>query len=140
MHTISYDLTSDRRRPRVLVVEDDVLVALDMEQLLLDNGCEVVGRSMTAMEALAFLDSEEIDIAIIDYVLKDGTAECVTLALHGKGIPFAICTGRGEGEMRAVYPQTPILRKPYGADDFARLVDTLIAGEVGQYTPRSKPI
>jgi two-component SAPR family response regulator len=48
----------------VLLVETDVLLALDMEELLTDNGCEVVGRSDTVMEAFAWLDRETVDIAL----------------------------------------------------------------------------
>jgi DNA-binding response OmpR family regulator len=130
MRIISDDKKSDRRRHRVLLVEANVLLALDIEELLSHSGCDVVGRSVSVQEALAFLDSEPVDIAIVDYVLKDGTAESVALALSGKGIPFAIFTARAEAEMRTIYRRTPILGKPYGAEDVARVMDTLISARL----------
>ena len=58
------------RPPRVLLVEDNTLIALDLEEILKGYGCRVVGPSMTVREALEVLDREEVDIAVVDYLSR----------------------------------------------------------------------
>lgn len=116
--------------PRVLLVEDNMLIALDLEEILKGYGCRVVGPSMTVREALEVLDREEVDIAVVDYLLEDGEAAPLARALDDKGIPFAICTGAGEAELCTLYPNTPILGKPYNPDDVSMVVNSLIASRL----------
>ncbi|CAA2142070.1 response regulator [Hyphomicrobium sp. ghe19] len=118
------------RPPRVLLVEDNTLIALDLEEILKGYGCRVVGPSMTVREALEVLDREEVDIAVIDYLLEDGEASPLTRALDVKGIPFAICTGAGGAELCSLYPNTPILGKPYNPEDVSMVVNSLIASRL----------
>lgn len=118
------------RPPRVLLAEDNTLVALDLEDILTGYGCRVIGPSMTVREALEALDREEIDIAVVDYLLEDGEAAPLARALNVKGIPFAICTGAGVAELCSLYPNTPILPKPYNPDDVSIVVNSLIASRL----------
>jgi DNA-binding NtrC family response regulator len=118
------------RPPRVLLVEDNTLIALDLEEILKEYGCRVVGPSMTVREALEVLDREEVDIAVVDYLLEDGEAAPLARALDVKGIPFAICTGAGGAELCTRYPNTPILGKPYNPDDVSMVVNSLIASRL----------
>jgi len=116
--------------PRVLLVEDNTLIALDLEEILKGYGCRVVGPSVTVREALEVLDREEVDIAVVDYLLADGEAAPLARALDDRGIPFAICTGAGEAELVTLYPNTPILGKPYNPDDVSTVVNSLIASRL----------
>ncbi|WP_045835464.1 response regulator [Hyphomicrobium sp. 99] len=116
--------------PRVLLVEDNTLIALDLEEILKGYGCCVVGPSVTVREALEVLGTEEVDIAVVDYLLEDGEAAPLARALDDKGIPFAICTGAGEDELGTLYPNTPILGKPYNPDDVSIVVNSLIASRL----------
>jgi DNA-binding NtrC family response regulator len=118
------------RPPRVLLVEDNTLIALDLEEILKGYGCRVVGPSMTVREALEVLDREEVDIAVVDYLLEDGEAAPLARALDVKGIPYAICTGAGGAELCTRYPNTPILGKPYSPDDVSIVVNSLIASRL----------
>ncbi|MBY0558667.1 response regulator [Hyphomicrobium sp.] len=118
------------RPPRVLLVEDNTLVALDLEDILRGYGCQVIGPSATVRDALEALEREEIDIAVVDYLLEDGEAAPLARSLDVKGIPFAICTGAGVAELSSLYPNTPILAKPYNPDDVSIVVNSLIASRL----------
>ena len=79
-------------------------------------GCEVVGVGTNVAQALQFANPDKIDLAIIDYVLDDGTCERLIDALVAQSIPFVICTGFAPEEIEASYRGVPILRKPFDAD------------------------
>ena len=116
--------------PRVLLAEDNALIALDLEELLQTYGCDVVGPSVTVQEALDVLRYQAIDIAVIDYLLEDGEAEPLACALDRKGIPYAICTGAGQDKIGSLYPNTPIIGKPFTPEDVSVVVNCLIASRL----------
>lgn len=78
---------------RVLLVEDEPLVAVGVADQLKRAGATVVGPCSTAGRALAELDAQAIDVAIVDYVLADDNSEGLQVALEAKGIPFVVVTG-----------------------------------------------
>jgi DNA-binding NtrC family response regulator len=80
---------------RVLVVEDDFLVAKSLATLLGAMKCEVVGPASTADEALVLIKSTPIDAALLDIRLSPGTSEPVARALRYRGCPFVFITGFG---------------------------------------------
>lgn len=96
---------------RVLVVEDEALVAMLVEDVLLEAGAEVAGPASTAAEALALLAAALPDAAVVDVNLGDHTSEVVTAALSSRGVPFLVTTGYGSGAP-AASPGT-ILAKPF---------------------------
>jgi DNA-binding response OmpR family regulator len=131
LHTVAMNVEPGcRPAPRVLIVEDNTLIAMDLEAILKSNGCEVVGPTAGVEAALDAVGREDIDVAVVDYVLEDGDAAPLAKMLDEKGIPFAICTGSVEGEMSALFPNTPILGKPYNPDDVALVVNSLIASRL----------
>ena len=116
-----------RAAPRVLVAEDNMLIGLDLEKILQDSGCEVVGPFPTAKAAIDKMGSEHVDVAVIDFFLADGTAEPVARLLDQRGIPYALCSGAGRKAFSNGFPHTPILAKPYNADDVSSVVNSLMA-------------
>src|SRR4051794_28099922 len=66
------DLAEAEAMPKVLLVEDEFIIALEMELALLDLGCTVLGPVASAAGALALLDRERPDVAILDVNLLDG--------------------------------------------------------------------
>ena len=116
--------------PRVLVVEDNTLIAMDLEEILKTYGCQVVGPSCSVTEALTLLADGSVDVAVVDYLLEDGTAAPLAKALDEKGIPYAICTCAREDEICSLYPRTPILGKPYNPDDVSLVVNSLMASRL----------
>ncbi len=124
---VKTDILGQFPPPRVLLVEDNTLIAFDLEEILKDYGCSVIGPILSVRDALELLSAEDVDIAVVDYLLEDGEAAPLARALNDKGIPFAICTGGGVGDLGMLYPNTPFLAKPYNPDDVSMVVNSLIA-------------
>lgn len=98
---------------RILVVEDEALILLDLEDTLLGLGHSVVSSS-TVKEAQVSLESEQFDLAVIDFHLRDGTSETLAHTLADRGVPFILCTGTARpNELRDVPRAIRILEKPY---------------------------
>jgi DNA-binding NtrC family response regulator len=83
---------------RVLVIEDEMLVAMEFESLLQRQGCAVLGPAPTVDRALALLDHDRPDAAILDLNLNGESATAVAVALKTRGVPFVIVTGYGEAQ------------------------------------------
>ena len=80
---------------RVLVVEDDYLVARATAQLLRELGCVVVGPASSAEEACELIRAEPVDVALLDITLTPGTSAPAARRLLYRGIPFIFITGYG---------------------------------------------
>ncbi len=98
----------------VLVVEDQLIIALDLEMLLKEQGAVTVQLSGSVEDALRSITSERPDIAILDVNLGSATSFPVARELQRLGIPFIFATGYGNEvefppELRAV----PLVAKPY---------------------------
>jgi CheY-like chemotaxis protein len=78
---------------RVLVVEDEAVVAFDLELILKDFGCTVLDLVSSNAAALEVLAQMRPDIVVLDVRLGDGSAEPVAKALSDAGIPFIVATG-----------------------------------------------
>ena len=83
----------------LLIVEDNALIALDAEFAAQELGCKVAGTASRVVDALAFLDSQEVDAAIIDYELLDGTSEPIAQALKKRQIPFVVVSAMSRDYM-----------------------------------------
>lgn len=109
---------------RVLVVEDEMLVAMTIEDMLDDLGCTAVVSAATVGQALAAIAAETFDLATLDCNLGGARSDAVADALAAKGVPFAFSTGYSDaGEDR--HAARPVLRKPYRPADFAAVMATL---------------
>ncbi len=117
------DVPRTRPRPRILVVEDELLIAMETEQILVDLGCSVVGPAPSVAQALALLDGEEPDFAILDVNLGPERSVPVAEALRKRGVPFALATGYDRAQLHeSAYRDALHLGKPL---DHKRLVDAL---------------
>ena len=86
-------MTSPLSGRRVLVVEDETMVAWLLEDMLADLGCAVVGPAARVNQALAMLDAEAIDAAVLDVNLNGQMSYPVADALAARGVPFVFSTG-----------------------------------------------
>ena len=86
------------RGRRVLVIEDEMLVAMEFESLLQRQGCAVVGPASTVDRALALLNHDQPDAALLDLDLNGEPATAVAVALKTRGVPFVLVTGYGEAQ------------------------------------------
>ena len=101
---------------RVLVLEDEPLVAIMLGEMLADAGCIVVGPAFNAEQALSLVEQNPIDAAILDINLGSGqTSAPVADALAEKAIPFLFATGYGCTAMRGRDQERVRIDKPYDA-------------------------
>ncbi len=113
---------------RVLIVEDEMLLALDLEEGLRDAGCEVVGPAGSLRSALRLVESSEIDAAILDVNLAGERVFPVAHILCERGIPFVFATAySGSDEL---YPSevrdVPRLSKPYTVGQAVATLDRMV--------------
>ena len=116
---------------RVLVVEDEALVAMLVEDMLTDLGCTVVGPLADLDEALAVVGDADIDCAVLDVNLAGKPIFPVADALKARGVPFAFASGYGEAGVREDHRNAPVLQKPFREADLARALDVLAAARAG---------
>ncbi|TCM18109.1 light-regulated signal transduction histidine kinase (bacteriophytochrome) [Novosphingobium sp. PhB165] len=101
-----------------LVVEDNVIIAMEAEDVLRDLGFEDCRVAGAVADALDMVHSGEIAFAMLDVNLGKDTSEDVAHALTERGIPFIFASGYGERSMLAeVFRNVPIVTKPYGLRD-----------------------
>jgi DNA-binding NtrC family response regulator len=84
---------------RILIVEDETVVALNLADLVTDAGFLALGPVASASEAVRALDQSRPHAAILDMVLKDGVATRVAMELASRGIPFIVYSGLPPGGM-----------------------------------------
>ncbi|MCA1660817.1 MAG: response regulator [Novosphingobium sp.] len=102
---------------KVLVVEDEPLLAMLLEESLVELGHEVVGSAATVDQAFATLDEGEVDFALLDFSLADETnAAPVAARLRGEAIPFVYLTGHRSLPLGDDIPMAPMLAKPFTLD------------------------
>ena len=98
---------------RVLIVEDEALIASLIEDFLLDQGCEVVGPAMHMNDAVELAREAAIDGATLDVNIVGEKIYPVADILTERGIPFVFMTGYGEAGLRKSDSGCPVLQKPY---------------------------
>ena len=98
---------------RVLVVEDEVLIAFLIEETLAGMGCEIVGPAANLDAALQLANEAAIDAAILDVSIRDGKVYPVAARLEELGIPFAFASGYGDWTMPDAMRDRPRLAKPF---------------------------
>jgi DNA-binding response OmpR family regulator len=98
---------------RILVVEDEAFIALDLQATLTDAGAEVIGPSLTLAEAFALASRENLSAAILDFRLGRDTVRPVARQLAARDIPFLFYTGQVEAEsIRRQWPLCKVISKP----------------------------
>src|SRR4051812_9976749 len=98
---------------RILVVEDEFLVALDLEAMLLEIGCVPVGPAPRLDEALGIARDGAIDGAILDMNLDGKPVYPVAEALIARAIPFVFATGYGEEHLDPAFRGYPRVSNPF---------------------------
>jgi len=120
--------------PRILIVEDDYLVALALQARLSTAGFEVVGIAMSADEAVSLAKAEQPALAIVDVRLagkRDGVEAAIEL-FRNHGIRSIFATAHADPETRALaQPASPVawLAKPYSANNLIPLIRDALSGE-----------
>ena len=110
-------------QPRILVVEDETtIVAMMIEDALLDEGYSVVGPFARVAAALQAAELEALDAALLDVKVAGEMVFPVAEMLARRGVPFLLMTGYDNRNLGKAYQDWPVLMKPYRWDDvIARL-------------------
>jgi len=98
---------------RVLVVEDEAPIALQLEDMLMDSDCEVVGPASRVAQALKLLDDETVDAAVLDLNIAGDLVYPVADALEKRGLPYIFATGYGASGLTEPYRRQHVLQKPF---------------------------
>ena len=117
-------MTADLEGVRVLVVEDEFLIATLIEDMLESAGCVVCGPIPRVAEALDAVGEDTYDAAVLDVNLGGNRVDPVADALARRSIPFMFVTGYNTATLPAKYSERPRLCKPFR---MAELLSTLSA-------------
>ncbi|MBX9801390.1 MAG: response regulator [Caulobacteraceae bacterium] len=99
---------------RILLVEDEALVAMLLETILEDMGCVPVGPAATVGEGLAMVaDAAPLDAALLDVNVGGQLVFPIAEALRARGVPFVFSTGYGEGSLSETWRGHPTVQKPF---------------------------
>jgi CheY-like chemotaxis protein len=113
--------------PRVLVLEDEPIIAMMVREWLTELGCEPVGPAPTIAHALELINgAANLDGAILDLSIGDQDSTPVADILREHGVPFAFATGHAVEGLTANYAQALTLSKPYDFEAFRGVVTKLL--------------
>ena len=113
------------RGARILIVEDAVLLAMELDSGLSDAGATIIGPAYELEEAMALLD-QPIDAAVLDANLNGHSVTPVAEALVARKVPFVFATGYGEAAGAPGGFDAPVIRKPYDVTQVAAAVAELL--------------
>ncbi|GAL98721.1 response regulator receiver:GAF [Acetobacter tropicalis NRIC 0312] len=117
----------DLRMASVLIVEDQLLIAMDIEHALMEYGVKDVRTVSSVYEGQQALQKDMPDIALLDLNLGDETSVKIAQALRAQGIPFLFATGYADGSMiPAEFKDVPVVRKPYAVHNVIREMKKLL--------------
>ena len=108
---------------QAMVVEDNLIIALDAEDMIRSLGASEVFVASNVSEAVAFIEAETLHFALLDVNLGSETSEPIAERLHARGIPFAFATGYGDSiDLAKRYRDVPVVKKPF---DIASIASAL---------------
>ncbi|WP_437795863.1 response regulator [Sorangium sp. So ce693] len=107
---------------RVLIVEDEPMIASSLEDVLTDLGCVVVGPALNMKDAMRLARAAEIDGASLDVNIAGEKVYPVADILSERGIPFVFLTGYGKAGLRESDLSRPVLQKPCSLERFEEIL------------------
>ena len=116
---------------RVLVVEDEALIAAMVEDMLVELGAVVVGPAATIERGLALATEGEFDAALLDVNIRAARVDPIAAVLRSRGIPVVFATGYGQSAF-AQSTGAPILEKPYTQEKLASALSEALRDQVNQ--------
>jgi len=114
---------------RVMIAEDNLFAAMELEKVLVDLGCEPVGPVAQLEQALRLAQQENLDGALLDVDLRGELVFAVAEELERRRIPVIFASGYDTDDMfPAPFVQHPRLRKPFGETEIRRVLEDTIGG------------
>ncbi len=113
----------------VLLVEDEALVAMDLQDTFEDHGAQVIGPAVSLSEAMTLAQDGTVDVALLDIDLRGKDVFPAAEILEAREIPFAFHTGHGtRAELTMRFPSAPVCKKPASSSDIIRTLACLVRG------------
>ena len=110
---------------RILIAEDEILIALFLEDMLTGLGYQVAGVATTVAEGLRHAAAPDFDLAILDVHLNGEDVFALADTLAGLGLPFVFATGYGARGVPHRHAGRPVLQKPYGPEDLHHVLQAV---------------
>lgn len=114
---------------RVLIVEDEFLVAIQLEDTLSALGCDVLEPAHSMDEAEKAVAESEFDVAVLDINIAGKAIYPIAEVLGARGIPFVFTTGYSREHIEEAWREAPTLRKPYLALELRRVLEQALGRE-----------
>ena len=115
--------------PRILVLDDNVLISALLEEWLLELGCEVAGPVPLVADALRMIEDTSIDAAFLDLSVGDGDCMPVAAALEKQRVPFTFATGGGMDGIESRFPTAAVMTKPYDFQDVKSAIERMLSAQ-----------
>lgn len=117
-HATSFIDEPDDRRPKVFILEDNPLISLDLARTAEELGYDVVGPVHALSPTVSEIASGgEVDVAIIDLVLANGSSDRIIRQFQDRGVPVIICSGLMKNAVKGEFPEAEVLGKPHRDQD-----------------------
>jgi len=107
---------------RILIVEDEMTIALLLEDMVTDLGHQPAALAMRLPQALQLAEKEQLDLAILDVNLDGRLSFPVAEVLERRGVPFLFATGYGSGGIDPPYRDKVVINKPFSLEDLQRAI------------------
>ena len=119
-------MNADGQKCRVLVVEDEALVAMLIEDMIHDSGDEVVGSAGKLTDAVALAQETQADVALLDINLGGALAYPVADVLRERGVPIVFTSGYGSAGLIERFQDCPMLDKPFDQPSLEHAIHTVL--------------
>jgi two-component sensor histidine kinase len=126
------------KRPRILIVEDELLVALEVAQCFAEADFDVIGPAGSVTKALRLMQDHGCDAAVLDVNLGKETAEQVALELIARGTPFVTVSGYSAGCRPPAFANVPSLEKPVPSEVLVKEINRLLSNAFEPAVPGRK--
>jgi len=110
---------------RILIVEDEPLIAMTVEDMIIEMGGIPVGPASNVAEGLRLADEGGLDGALLDVNLNGGRSDDIAHRLASHGVPYIFATGYGRNGVEG-FPDAPVIAKPYRSETLAQMLAALI--------------
>jgi CheY-like chemotaxis protein len=126
-------MTTPSELRRALVVEDEIMVAMYVEDLLIELGYEVVGVATNLSQAMPIAEGGVFDFAVLDVNLGGEVSFPAADVLRARGIPFLFASGYGSRGLREDYRSAVRIQKPFVSSDLVKAIAKI--AEAGSRPP-----
>lgn len=112
---------------RVLIVEDEYMIAMLLDDLLAELGCVVADIAAKPAQAIKAIETHEIDAAVLDVNLDGADSFGIAAVLAENEIPFVFATGYGGSRLTPEFAHRPVLQKPYRIADLEQALKAALS-------------